>query len=245
MRGALRAYTNCDLALANGACDAGDLCIERCPDCSRQNGSKYCGAVAAPQDSNEHRKSGKAGAARGAYILVQKQVTWTATTALCVSRASQDRSFAALWEHAMSTEANGDRVSWVHFGDLHITGENESNYHDFLALIQHVNANLAGQIDFAILPGDNADDGTEDQFRLVEHAVDGLRIPLHILPGDHDRKPGNLDAFYNVLGAERLPKAITVSGYRSLFLDIVSAGTGGPDFRLGADQILWLEHELA
>src|SRR5216683_2669966 len=145
----------------------------------------------------------------------------------------------------MATGVNGHVVSWVHFGDLHITGENEQNYQDFLALIEHVNANLARQIDFAVLPGDNADDGTEEQFRLVKHAVDGLRAPLHILPGDHDRKPGSLDAFYKVLGAERLPKAITVSCHRCLFLDIVSAGTGGPDFRLGADQILWLEHELS
>jgi 3',5'-cyclic-AMP phosphodiesterase len=145
----------------------------------------------------------------------------------------------------MSTEVNGDLVSWVHFGDLHITGENEPNYQDFLTIIEHVNANLAGQIDFAILPGDNADDGTEEQFRLVKHAVEGLRVPLHILPGDHDRKPGSLDAFYKMLGAERLPEAITVSLYRCLFLDIVSAGTGGPDFRLGADQIMWLERELS
>jgi len=145
----------------------------------------------------------------------------------------------------MSTGANGDLVSWVHFGDLHITGENEPNYQNFLALIEQVNANLAGQIDFAVLPGDNADDGTEEQYRLVKHAVDALRVPLHILPGDHDRKPGSLDAFYKVLGAERLPNAITVSGYRCLFLDIVSAGAGGPDFRLGANQLLWLESELS
>jgi hypothetical protein len=70
--------------------------------------------------------------------------------------------------YAMST-TNGDFVSWVHFGDLHITGENERNYQDFLALIEQVNTNLAGQIDFALLPGDNADDGSEEQFGLVKH----------------------------------------------------------------------------
>jgi hypothetical protein len=145
----------------------------------------------------------------------------------------------------MSTRANQGFVSWVHFGDLHITGENEQNYKDFLALIEQVNTDLAGQIDFAVLPGDNADDGCEEQFRLVKHAIDRLRTPLHILPGDHDRKPGGLDAFYKVLAAERLPKALTVSGHRCLFLDIVSAGTGGADFRLGPDQTMWLEHELS
>ena len=60
-----------------------------------------------------------------------------------------------------------------------------------------------------------------------------LPMPLHILPGDHDFKPRTLDAFHDVLGAERLPKAVTVRGHRCLFLDVVSAGAGGPDFRLG------------
>jgi hypothetical protein len=145
---------------------------------------------------------------------------------------------------AMPTEANGSMLSWVHFGDLHITGEDEQNYRDFLALIEDVNTHLAGRIDFAVLPGDNADDGSEEQFRLVRRATDRLRIPLHILPGDHDRKPGNLDAFYKILDAEQLPKAVMLPGHRCLFLDIVSTGTGGPDFRLGAHQLGWLERQL-
>jgi Icc protein len=85
---------------------------------------------------------------------------------------------------AMPTEANGSMLSRVHFGDLHITGEDEQNYRDFLALIEDVNTHLAGHIDFAVLPGDNADDGSEEQFRLVRRATGRLRIPLHILPGD-------------------------------------------------------------
>jgi Icc protein len=154
-------------------------------------------------------------------------------------------------EREISTETNGEVVSWGHFGDLHITGESEQNYQDFLALIEQVNGNLAGGVDFAVLPGDNADDGTEQQFRLVKRevdrrrAVDRLRMPLHMLPGDHDRKPGGIEAFYKVLGAERLPRAITAAGHRCLFLDIVSGGSGGPDFRLGADQAAWLKHELS
>ena len=101
-----------------------------------------------------------------------------------------------------------------------------------------------GSLDFAILPGDNADDGTPEQFVLVRDAIVRLPMPLHILPGDHDFKPRTLDAFYDVLGADRLPKAITVRGHRCLFLDVVSAGTGGSDFRLGAAQLGWVEREL-
>ena len=89
-----------------------------------------------------------------------------------------------------------------------------------------------------------ADDGTSEQFALVRDAVAELRLPLHVLPGDHDFKPGSLHACHEVLGAERLPFAITLGGHRCLFLDVVSAGTGGPDFRLGPDQLLWAEGQL-
>ena len=54
-------------------------------------------------------------------------------------------------------------LSWVHFGDLHITEADEQNYRDFLALIEDANNHLADGVSFAVLPGDNADDGTEGQ----------------------------------------------------------------------------------
>ena len=79
---------------------------------------------------------------------------------------------------------------------------------------------------------------------LVRDAVAPLQLPLHVLSGDHDFKPGNLDAFHEVLGAESLPQAITANGHHRLFLDVVSAGTGGPDFRLGEHQLAWIEREL-
>jgi 3',5'-cyclic-AMP phosphodiesterase len=135
-------------------------------------------------------------------------------------------------------------MSWVHFGDLHLTREGEQNHRDFLALIDAANRHLAGRVNFAVLPGDNADDGTEAQFHLVCAAIERLAIPLHILPGDHDFHTRSLEAFYAVLAAARLPKAVVVAGHRCLFLDIVSAGSGGPDFRLDDAQLDWLQAEL-
>ncbi len=139
----------------------------------------------------------------------------------------------------------GSRVlAWLHIGDLHITEAGAENHRDLGRIVALANALPPGSLDFAVLPGDNADDGTAGQFQLVRDAVAPLRLPLHILPGDHDFKPRNLDAYYAVLGAERLPFAKTVAGHRCLFLDVVSAGTGGPDFRLGEDQLAWAEREL-
>jgi 3',5'-cyclic-AMP phosphodiesterase len=135
-------------------------------------------------------------------------------------------------------------LSWMHVGDLHLTEPHEANYRDLQALIATANANLAGAADFVLLPGDNADDGTEPQFRLVRDAIASLKLPLYILPGDHDFKQ-SLDTFHRVLGADVLPKALAISGVHCLFLDVVSAGTGGPDFRLADCQLAWLSRELA
>lgn len=138
-----------------------------------------------------------------------------------------------------------DVMSWLHIGDLHITREIEQNYVDLKRIVGLMNGLPAGSVDFALLPGDNADNGTPEQFRLVRDAVASLPMPLHILPGDHDFEPHALDAFYDVLGVEHLPKAVTVQGHRCLFLDVVSAGSGGSDFRLGEAQLRWVERELA
>jgi 3',5'-cyclic-AMP phosphodiesterase len=136
-------------------------------------------------------------------------------------------------------------LTWVHFGDLHMRQGGEQNHRDFLALVDEVNTHLSGHVDFCLLPGDNADNGEVAQYLLIRSALARLRTPVHIIPGDHDREPGNLTAFYSTLGADRLPKALSQNGYRCLFLDIVSAGRGGPDFQLGLAQFQWLERELA
>ena len=105
-------------------------------------------------------------------------------------------------------------LSWLHFGELQITGADEHNYRDYLKLIDAANRYLAGVIDVAVLPDDNADDGAEAQFQLVRQAIDPLAIPLHILPGGHDFKSRNRDAFHNVLGAGGLPEAFTGGAWR-------------------------------
>lgn len=135
-------------------------------------------------------------------------------------------------------------LTWLHIGDLHISDEAGRNLHDLRRIVTLANGLPHDAVDFVVLPGDNAEDGTETQFGLVRDAVAPLRLPLHILPGDHDFKTKSLDAFHRLLGAPRLPYAITVKGRRCRFLDVVSAGQGGPDFRLDQAQLDWLEREI-
>jgi 3',5'-cyclic-AMP phosphodiesterase len=144
----------------------------------------------------------------------------------------------------MTISASRGSLTWAHLGDLHITTESEPNYRDFRVIVDSISQHLAGQIDFCVLPGDNADDGAPEQYDLIREVLERLKIPVHVIPGDHDRKPDNLDAFYQGLKVESLPHATTVAGYRCLFLDVVSQGSGGPDFALSKEQLNWLDSQL-
>ena len=139
--------------------------------------------------------------------------------------------------------ARDDLLVFAHIGDLHLADPQAGNARDYRALIAQLDE--ADGLDFVFLPGDNADNGRPEQYALVRAGLDGLRLPAHVITGDHDMESGSLDAFYAGLGVPRLPYAVTVSSTRCLFLDICGSGSGGPDFRLGSEQLSWLERELA
>ncbi|CAM2158823.1 Cyclic 3',5'-adenosine monophosphate phosphodiesterase (plasmid) [Pararobbsia alpina] len=135
-------------------------------------------------------------------------------------------------------------LSWVHFGDLH--APDDDRYRSLVhlrSMIRMVNRRLSDRVDFVFFPGDNANNGTNEQFRRIVDEVAALQVPFHAIPGDHDYEPGNLDAFHRFAHAP-LPFSRIVKGHRCIFLDVVSAGSGGPDFRLSGADLQWLEHEL-
>ncbi|TXM79038.1 metallophosphoesterase [Methylobacterium sp. WL69] len=138
--------------------------------------------------------------------------------------------------------ARDDILAFAHIGDLHITDADAPNARDFATIVDQINA--ADGLDFVYLPGDNADNGTPAQYAVVRAGLDRLTLPVHVITGDHDVEGGGLDAFYAGLDARRLPYATDVSGLRCLFLDMSGPGSGGPDFRLGPDQLAWLEGEV-
>jgi Icc protein len=133
-------------------------------------------------------------------------------------------------------------VSWIHFGDLHIAGRNEQNYMDFLTLIDEANRYMSGRVDFALLPGDNADDGEEDEYRLVRDAVARCRFPVHAITGDHDVAAGGLELFRRYLSTEQY-RSFALGPYRFVLLNSV-AKWRPPLFGLGSEQMRWLKSEL-
>ncbi|WP_368310279.1 metallophosphoesterase [Luteibacter sp. CQ10] len=136
-------------------------------------------------------------------------------------------------------------LTWAHIGDLHASSDD-----DYLGTARlaewaaQARQQLRGAVDFVFVPGDNANNGLPAQYARIVDALDGLDIPIHAIPGDHDRESGHLNAFARMPGAGVLPRAVHADGRRCLFLDVVSAGGGGPDFRLGEAQLAWLADEL-
>ncbi|MDQ6677967.1 MAG: metallophosphoesterase, partial [Acidobacteriota bacterium] len=133
-------------------------------------------------------------------------------------------------------------VSWVHFGDLHITGGGEQNYADFQSIIRNTNQYLLNGVNFAVLPGDNANEGTEEEYRLIQQATEQLRVPLYAVPGDHDARNG-IDLFTRYL--EPVPyQSFTADRYHFVFVNALDGGGRG-GFGIGPQQLDWLTKDLA
>jgi 3',5'-cyclic-AMP phosphodiesterase len=134
-------------------------------------------------------------------------------------------------------------ISWIHFGDLHISSPDEQNYRDFLSLIEEANRHMGAGLHFALLPGDNADDGEEDEYRLVKDAISRCRFPVHAITGDHDVVAGSLDLFRQYLSSVPY-RSFTLGEYRFLLLNSVATWQP-PVFGLGSEQMSWLCNELS
>jgi 3',5'-cyclic-AMP phosphodiesterase len=163
---------------------------------------------------------------------------------MMVAVRRRDRRRLTAFANESENNVGQNRKASAFPGDLHITDSGLQNHADLRRIVDEVNENTAGKLDFVYLPGDNADHGTPEQFWIVYDELSRLIPPWHAIPGDHDFKPRSLDNFYTGLHVRKLPYAVEISGCRCVFLDVVSRGNGGPDFRLGAAGLVWLRGQL-
>ncbi len=145
---------------------------------------------------------------------------------------------------------------FLHVGDQHLTVAGARNAHDLDAILAQVAGLPRGSYDFVYLPGDIAENGLASEYALIDA---GLRrhpaLPLHLIPGDHDRQYGTMDDFDAFHGAHMAPRhppitndldrpptgpegpppreairqyyhAETYGAVRAVFLDMISAGYG-------------------
>jgi Icc protein len=133
-------------------------------------------------------------------------------------------------------------ISWVHFGDLHMTTQAEQNYRDFLLLVDEVNRVMANSLNFAYLPGDNADHGAEEEYELVSEARDLLRLPLFAIVGDHDV---HLQSHSNFLKYMMPQPFYSFEVAECKFFALDAFASDNPRvFDVSDAQLEWLEFEL-
>ena len=124
-------------------------------------------------------------------------------------------------------------ITWVHVGDLHMDEEDGWQSRDRLkAIVAEINAHIGEAADFVFLPGDNANHATPEQYQVITDALAPLRLPYRVIAGDHDYELGDLHNFNAAFPEHTRPEVEVIAGYRCIFVDIVSEGAGGPDFRL-------------
>ena len=135
---------------------------------------------------------------------------------------------------ATTTVLNPGVVSWVHFGDLLITTADQQNYVAFKIMINNLNLYFKNGVNFALLPGDNANDQTASQYELIKQATDQLLVPLYAIPGERDHKGGT--ALYNKYLEPVNYQSFTADKYHFVFLDVMSG--------IGDAQNAWLTSDL-
>lgn len=124
-------------------------------------------------------------------------------------------------------------VTWVHIGDLHMDEADGWQSRDRLqAIVAEVNAQIGPAADFLFLPGDNANHATPEQYRAITDTLASLQLPWRVIPGDHDYELGDLANYEAAFPPANRPEVEVIANYRCIYLDIISAGAGGPDFRL-------------
>lgn len=98
--------------------------------------------------------------------------------------------------------------------------------------------------DAVLLTGDLADHETDEEYGRLRELLAPLRAPLYPLPGNHDDR-GALHRHFGVPGGdgERVCYAVDLGPLRLVALD--SQIPGEDSGELGAEQLEWLEAELA
>jgi outer membrane protein assembly factor BamB/predicted phosphodiesterase len=129
------------------------------------------------------------------------------------------------------------RFAWL--SDTHVGSSTAER--DLRAAVSDINS-LTG-LSFVVLSGDVTEYGSREQLRLAKELLDGLKIPCHVLPGNHDTKWSESGAtdFGRIWGDDRF--VFECSGYRFIGMH------QGPVMKMGdghwaPQDVRWLEETL-
>ena len=155
----------------------------------------------------------------------------------CLRRATALSLLLWLLPRLALAESGAFRFAWL--SDTHV-GSNTGEQ-DLRAAVQDINS-LTG-LSFVVVSGDVTEYGSREQLRLAKELLDGLKLPCHVIPGNHDTKWSESGAtdFGRLWGADRF--VFEHGGYR--FIGIHQ----GPLMKMGdghwaPQDVRWLQETL-
>ncbi len=130
------------------------------------------------------------------------------------------------------------RFAWL--SDTHLGSATAAE--DLRAAVRDINA--LPDVSFVVLSGDITEYGSREQLQLARDILGGLKVPYHIIPGNHDTKWSESGAtdFPRVFGGDRF--VFDHGGYRFIGLH------QGPVMKMGdghfaPQDVRWLDKTLA
>lgn len=122
-------------------------------------------------------------------------------------------------------------------GDLHLTHSGKENHQAAFWMVDEVNDYV--QPDFVQFIGDNVQNARDEEFALFNGVARRLRVPYHVLAGDHDvQDDPYAESFRRFVGDTY--GASSCKGYRLVRLNTVEHQPLG----LSDTQIHWFRHEV-
>ena len=124
-----------------------------------------------------------------------------------------------------------------------------ADYSDSVVALERAVA-AVGEIDPApvavLLTGDLTYDGNPAEYERVRELLEPLEMPVHPIPGNHDRRENLRDSFSDhpeiAAAGEFLDYAVDCGPVRVLCVDTQVEGEAGG--ALGAERVAWIEREL-
>ena len=85
-------------------------------------------------------------------------------------------------EFGPSLSAAETRLRFAWLSDTHVGSSTGDQ--DLRAAVRDINSQTG--LSFVVLSGDVTEYGSREQLRLAKEILDGLKLPCHVIPGNHD-----------------------------------------------------------
>jgi 3',5'-cyclic AMP phosphodiesterase CpdA len=148
---------------------------------------------------------------------------------------------AGLWPGTLAAgDPATDAFSFLVVNDLHSL---DKKCHPWFEKVVKQMAGHPEQPALLLIAGDLADGGTAEQVGAVKDIFAGLKVPVYVVPGNHDYTPKQERKAYDDLFPGRLNYAFDHGGWQFVALD-TTEGTKYQNTTIAADTLKWLDDNL-